>query len=183
VIRGAALNSDNHFLGVTQMTLLSYPDTDMRAEQASGLRVLLSTTSSDSHTWNMVFLHLLLEESGHRVINLGPCVPDDLLVESARLHQPDAIVITTVNGHGQIDGARVVRALREKAATRHIPVMIGGQLGIDGPSTDDQVRRLLAAGFDAVFIPAADPAQLPAALAQIRPARTALKAGDVSHGR
>ena len=165
------------------MTPLSYPGTDIRAEQASGLCVLLSTTSSDSHTWNMVFLHLLLEESGHRVINLGPCVPDDLLVESARLHQPDAIVITTVNGHGQIDGARVVRALREEAATRHTPVMIGGQLGIDGPSTDDQVRGLLEAGFDAVFIPTADPAQLPAALAQILPARTALKAGDVNHAR
>jgi methylaspartate mutase sigma subunit len=153
------------------MTMLSYPDADARADQASGLRVLLSTTSSDAHTWNMVFLHLLLEESGHRVINLGPCVPDDLLVESAQLHRPDAIVITTVNGHGQIDGARVVGALREEATTRDIPVMIGGQLGIDGPSTDEQVRRLLEAGFDAVFIPTADPDQLPAALAQILPSR------------
>jgi len=165
------------------MTLLSYPHTDARADQASGLRVLLSTTSSDAHTWNMVFLHLLLEESGHRVINLGPCVPDDLLVESAQLHRPDAIVITTVNGHGQIDGARVVRALREQAATRAIPVMIGGQLGIDGPSTDEQVRRLLEAGFDAVFIPTADPDQLPAALAQIVPARCGRQAGDGNDGR
>ena len=164
------------------MTMLSYPDADTGADQASGLRVLLSTTSSDAHTWNKVFLHLLLEESGHRVINLGPCVPDDLLVESAQLHRPDAIVITTVNGHGQIDGARVVGALREEAATRDIPVMIGGQLGIDGPSSDEQVRRLLEAGFDAVFIPTAAPDQLPAALAQILPSRPSLKAG-VNDGR
>ena len=92
-------------------------------------------------------------------------------------------MITTVNGHGQIDGARVVGALRGEAATRDIPVMIGGQLGIDGPSTDEQVRRLLEAGFDAVFIPAADPAQLPAALAQILPSRPGMREGDVNDGR
>ena len=165
------------------MTQLSRPERAAPAANTSGLRVLLSTTSSDSHTWNMVFLHLLLEETGHRVINLGPCVPDALLVQSAQLYRPDAIVITTVNGHGQIDGARAVRALREQPATRDIPVVIGGQLGIDGPSGDEQVRRLLEAGFDAVFVPAADPSQLPAALAQILPSRPCLKAGDVRDGR
>ena len=164
------------------MTMLSCPDRTAPAGSTSGLSVLLSTTSSDSHTWNMVFLHLLLEEAGHRVINLGPCVPDALLVESARRYRPDAIVITTVNGHGQIDGTRVVRALREQPVTRGIPVMIGGQLGIDGPSSDEQVRRLLEAGFDAVFVPAADPDELPAALARLLPSRPALKAG-VHDGR
>src|SRR5260370_5684958 len=135
------------------MTLLSCPGRTAHTGNTPGLSVLLSTTSSDSHTWNMVFLHLLLEEAGHRVINLGPCVPDALLVESARRHRPDAIVITTVNGHGQMDGTRVVRALREQPVTRGIPVMIGGQLGIDGPSSDEQVRRLLQAGFDGGFVP------------------------------
>ena len=164
------------------MTLLSCPDRTVPAGNASGLSVLLSTTSSDAHTWNMVFLHLLLEEAGHRVINLGPCVPDVLLVESARRHRPDAIVITTVNGHGRIDGTRVVRALREQPVTRGIPVMIGGQLGIDGPSGDEQVRRLLEAGFDAVFVPTADPDELRAALARILPSRPALRVG-VNDGR
>lgn len=160
------------------MTLLSCLDRTAPAGGRSGLSVLLSTTSSDSHTWNMVFLQLLLEEAGHRVINLGPCVPDALLVKSAQLHRPDAIVITTVNGHGRTDGARVIRALREQPATRGIPVMIGGQLGIDGPSSDEQVRGLLDAGFDAVFGPAADPSELPAALARIMPSRPALRKGD-----
>jgi methylaspartate mutase sigma subunit len=164
------------------MTLLSCPDTIAPAGHTSGLSVLLSTTSSDAHTWNMVFLHLLLEEAGHRVINLGPCVPDALLVESARRYRPDAIVITTVNGHGRIDGTRVVRALREQPVTRGIPVMIGGQLGIDGPSSDEQVRQLLEAGFDAVFVPTADPDELAAALARILPSRAALRAG-VNDGR
>jgi hypothetical protein len=38
------------------------------------LKILIAGGSSDSHGWNLVFLEPLLEESGHRVVNLGPCV-------------------------------------------------------------------------------------------------------------
>jgi methylmalonyl-CoA mutase cobalamin-binding subunit len=107
--------------------------------------------SSDSHTWNLVFLQLFLEENGYAVTNLGPCVPDDLLVSSAGREQPDAIVISSVNGHGHRDGARVVRALRAAPLTRGIPVLIGGKLGIHGPSDLSYAEDLLAAGCDAVF--------------------------------
>jgi methylaspartate mutase sigma subunit len=110
---------------------------------ATGHRILLSTTSSDSHTWNLMFLQLLLEERGHEVVNLGPCVPDDLLVETARSCRPSAIVISTVNGHGRIDGARVAQAVRQDPETAQLPMMIGGKLGIEGTSSDDEVSRLL----------------------------------------
>lgn len=56
-------------------------------------RVLLSTVSSDSHTWNLVYLSLLLEEHGYEVHNLGATVPDELLITTARSQQPDVIVI------------------------------------------------------------------------------------------
>jgi methylaspartate mutase sigma subunit len=137
---------------------------------ATGHRILLSTTSSDSHTWNLVFLQLLLEELGHEVVNLGPCVPDDLLVETARSCRPDAVVISTVNGHGRIDGARVARALRRDPETAHLPMMIGGKLGIEGTSSDDEVSRLIEAGFDAVFVDA-NPDELPTTLGRMLPGR------------
>jgi methylaspartate mutase sigma subunit len=130
----------------------------------------LSTTSSDSHTWNLMFLQLLLEERGHEVVNLGPCVPDDLLVETARSCRPSAIVISTVNGHGRIDGARVAQAVRQDPETAQLPMMIGGKLGIEGTSSDDEVSRLLEAGFDAVFIGDANPDELPTALSRMLPA-------------
>lgn len=117
----------------------------------TGRRVLLSTVSSDSHTWNLVFLQLYLEEAGCSVSNLGSCVPDDLLVAAARRELPDAIVISSVNGHGCRDGARVVRALRREPETRQVPVLIGGKLGIHGTCDRAQVDALLNAGCDAVF--------------------------------
>ncbi len=134
-------------------------------------RILLSTTSSDSHTWNLMFLQLLLEECGHEVVNLGPCVPDALLVETARSCRPSAIVISTVNGHGRIDGARVAGAVRRDPEIAQLPMVIGGKLGIEGPGGDDEVSRLLEAGFDAVFTGDANPDELPAALSRMLPAR------------
>lgn len=113
--------------------------------------VLLSTVSSDSHTWNLVYLKLLLEEHGYRVSCLGACVPDDLLIGTARRQRPDAIVISSVNGHGAMDGARVARALREDPMTAPIPLVIGGKLGLAGSDDELLRRRLRHAGYTAVF--------------------------------
>ena len=112
--------------------------------------VLLSTVSSDAHTWNLVYLKLFLEEQGHRVSCLGACVPDDLLIDTALRQRPDAIVVSSVNGHGAIDGARMIRALRAHPELAEVPVVIGGKLGVAGDGTV-QSRDLLDAGFTAVL--------------------------------
>jgi methylaspartate mutase sigma subunit len=115
-----------------------------------GRTVVLSSVASDAHTWNLVYLQLLLEENGHRVINLGACVPVDVLLLRCREHRPDALVISTVNGHGHVDGRELIAALRADPELGALPAVIGGKLGVDG---DDAGRaaELAAAGFDAVF--------------------------------
>lgn len=113
--------------------------------------ILLSTVSSDSHTWNLVFLKLLLEEHGYQVTCLGACVPDELLIGTALRQRPDAIVVSSVNGHGALDGARLVRALRSNPELASIPVVIGGKLGLIGSAGEAHARELLDAGFTAVF--------------------------------
>lgn len=114
-------------------------------------RILLSSVSSDAHTWNLAYLQLFLAESGHRVDNLGACVPDWLLVSRAIATKPHVIVISTVNGHGYADGLRLIGAVRAEAVLREIPVAIGGKLGVSGLLTAEHERNLLDAGFDAVF--------------------------------
>lgn len=118
---------------------------------AGGLSVVVTSVASDSHSWNLVYLQLALAELGHQVVNLGPCVPDELLISACLRIRPDLIVVSTVNGHGSIDGMRLIgriRGCRELAAT---PVVIGGKLGIAGPAGHQVRHRLMAAGFDAVF--------------------------------
>jgi methylaspartate mutase sigma subunit len=113
--------------------------------------VVVSGVSSDAHTWNLVFLQLLLEGFGCTVVNLGPCVPDDLLLVEIERIRPDLVVLSSVNGHGHHDGARVVRKLRGTPGTAELLVVIGGKLGIHEDDTERHVRDLMAAGFDAVF--------------------------------
>ncbi|MFJ5560791.1 cobalamin B12-binding domain-containing protein [Streptomyces sp. NPDC093250] len=115
------------------------------------LHVLVSGTVSDAHTWNLVFLQLLLEEAGHRVHNIGACVPEELLVAQCLRHRPDLVVVSSVNGHGHHDGTRAIRAMRAEPALRGTYAVIGGKLGISAGLDDDAHFALLAAGFDAVF--------------------------------
>ncbi|MFJ6863343.1 cobalamin B12-binding domain-containing protein [Streptomyces termitum] len=135
----------------------------------TGLDVVVTTVASDSHTWNLVFLQLLLEELGHRVTNLGACVPDALLVaECARL-APGLIVVSSVNGHGFPDGLRVAAALRARPELARTPLVIGGKLGIEGTGADARRRALLAAGFDGVFEEGGSPGAFPAFLRALAP--------------
>lgn len=116
-----------------------------------GLDVLVTGTASDAHTWNLIFLQLYCEERGARVVNLGPCVPDDLLVTTCRRVTPDLVVVSSVNGHGYADGLRAVRAVRRQPGLATVPMVIGGKLGTDGPLRSGQVDDLLDAGFAGVF--------------------------------
>ena len=119
----------------------------MRLDLIGDPGVVVSGTASDSHTWNLVYLQLLLEELGRRVHNLGPCVPDDLLVDRCARLRPAMVVLSSVNGHGATDGLRVIGPLR--AQLTGTPIVIGGKLGIAG--TGGHAARLRAAGFDEVF--------------------------------
>lgn len=115
------------------------------------MRILLSSVSSDSHTWNLVFLQLFLEFKGHEVRNLGGCTPDSEIISVCEEMAPDLLVISSVNGHGNIDGERLIRKLRQNNLLADLPVAIGGKLGIHGVENTQHIDRLLNVGFTAVF--------------------------------
>ncbi|MGW7531817.1 cobalamin B12-binding domain-containing protein [Amycolatopsis sp. NPDC054798] len=113
---------------------------------------------SDAHTWNLVFLQLLIEELGLDVVNLGPCVPVELLVRECHVRQPALIALSSVNGHGYQDGLQEIAALRACAALTDTPIVIGGKLGVSDIGRTDRAIELLKAGFDAVYDDHADDA-------------------------
>jgi methylaspartate mutase sigma subunit len=115
------------------------------------LEVIVTTVSSDAHTWNLVYLQLLLEELGCRVTNLGACTPDETILRECRLRRPDLLVVSSVNGHGGQEGLRLIEALRDRPELVATPVVIGGKLDVVGGGAGSTAAALLAAGFDAVF--------------------------------
>jgi methylaspartate mutase sigma subunit len=114
------------------------------------LDVVVTSVSSDAHTWNLVYLQLLLEELGCRVTNLGGCTPDETVVTECVASAPDLVVVSSLNGHGAQDGVRLAGAIRSRPELAATPVVIGGKLDVTG-GEDRTAERLLAAGFDAVF--------------------------------
>jgi len=122
-----------------------------RATGGGRLKFLVSSVPTDAHMWNLVVLQALIEEMGHQVVNLGSCVPVDLLLAACRAERPDYVVLSTVNGHGQADGARVIRALRADPVLTGLTVVIGGRFGTRGDDGPGLRRDLLARGYDAVF--------------------------------
>jgi methylaspartate mutase sigma subunit len=128
--------------------MMSAPRTVPRATSAT---VVVSSTASDSHTWNLVYLQLLIQELGHTVHNLGACVPPDLLVAECTRLTPDLVVISSVNGHGWADGLRLAPRLRAVPGLSGTGLVIGGKLGTDGRRSVGWRQRMLTAGFDRVF--------------------------------
>lgn len=109
--------------------------------------VLLAGPPSDSHTWNLLYLQLLIGEEGWAVCNLGCCTPVDLLVAESLEASWDLLVIGSVNGHGYHEGMTLIQALRRQPALSNLPVVIGGKLGIAGVDHGARRSRLIDAGF------------------------------------
>lgn len=114
-------------------------------------KFLVSSVSSDAHMWNLVFLQLLLEEHGGEVSNLGACVPDQVIIDECRKERPDVLVLSTVNGHGHLDGLRLIRKIRSEPDLAGLRVVIGGKLGVRGAENVQFIEALSEGGFDAVF--------------------------------
>jgi methylmalonyl-CoA mutase cobalamin-binding subunit len=114
-------------------------------------RFLVTSVSSDAHMWNLVFLQLLLEERGGDVVNLGICVPDEVIIDECLRSRPDVVVVSTVNGHGHIDGLRLIRKLRAVPELADVKIVIGGKLGVKGAENAKYGEELVANGFDAAF--------------------------------
>jgi methylaspartate mutase sigma subunit len=60
------------------------------------------------------------------------------------VHAPDAVVISSGSGHGHLDGTRLISELRadQEPAVAHVPVVIGGKLGINGAGPGGLTARL-----------------------------------------
>lgn len=132
------------------MTAVTAP-TEEKLDELPARTVVVTSVASDSHMWNLVYVQLLVEELGYKVVNLGPCTPEDLVIEACRRHAADLLVVSTVNGHGYLDGLRLISALRDCADLGHLPAVIGGKLGIHGGASHEALADLTNAGFDAVF--------------------------------
>jgi len=121
-----------------------------RGEVGKSLLCLVSDLPSDAHTWALVALEMLLHQLGHRVINLGPCPTENLILQTCRNVSPDLVAFSTTNGHGLIVAPDLIKRIRSDPDLSDLHVVIGGKLGC-GEGSAAAVAVLLNAGFDHAF--------------------------------
>jgi methylaspartate mutase sigma subunit len=114
-------------------------------------KAVLATIPSDCHSWNLLYMTYFLEELDFSVINLGVCTPLDLLADTCTKENPDLVVISTINGHGCIEGIELIQRLKPVEIQRQMPVVIGGILCINPYDLPKHASTLQLAGFDRVF--------------------------------
>ena len=83
-------------------------------------------------------------------------VSQEEFIDAAVETNADAIVVSSLYGHGELD----CRGLREKcdeAGLGGIPLLVGGNLVVGKQPFCEVEGRFLAMGFDRVFPPGSDP--------------------------
>lgn len=113
--------------------------------------VVLATIPSDSHCLNLIYIEKYMKESGFSVYNLGCCTPIEEVVTVCADVQPVFVVISTLNGHGYMEGITLAAALRENPLTVDLPLFIGGNIGVNIADAPTQAMKLCDAGFTDAF--------------------------------
>ena len=115
-------------------------------------KCLLTTVESDSHMWNLVYMQLFLEEHGYDTYNLGCCVSENETITAIKSQNPSLIVVSSVNGHGYVQGKSLVQKIKNEFGHCCPTIVIGGKLSTQISDNSTIHDDLLSRGYDGVFV-------------------------------
>lgn len=114
--------------------------------------LVLGVIGADCHAVGNKILDYALSEAGFNVINIGVLSPQEDFINAAVETNADAIIVSSLYGHGEID----CRGLREKcdeAGLKGILMYVGGNIVVGKQDWNDVHGRFMAMGFDRVYPP------------------------------
>ena len=114
--------------------------------------IVTGVIGADVHAVGNKILTYALEQAGFNVVNLGVMVSQEEYIEAAIETKADAILVSSLYGHGEID----CNGLREKcneAGLKDIPLLAGGNLVVGKQNFEDVEKRFTAMGFTKVYPP------------------------------
>ena len=118
----------------------------------NGRTIVTGVIGADVHAVGNKILSFALEQAGFKVINLGVMVTQEEYIEAALETKADAILVSSLYGHGEID----CQGLREKcdeAGLKNIPLLAGGNLVVGKQDFAEVEKRFSAMGFTRVYPP------------------------------
>lgn len=118
----------------------------------NGKTLVLGVIGSDVHAVGNKILEIALKEAGFNVVNLGVLVSQKEFVEAAIETNADAVLVSSLYGHAEID-CRGLREVFVEAGLADILLYIGGYLVVGSQPWEETQAKFEALGFDRVYPP------------------------------
>jgi len=119
-------------------------------------KLVLGVIGADVHAVGNKILYHAFTEAGFDVTNLGVMVSQDEFIDAAIEVDADAIIVSSLYGHGELD----CRGMRDKCVERgldDILLYVGGNIVVGKQPFEEVENRFKAMGFDRVYGPGTTP--------------------------
>lgn len=114
--------------------------------------VVIGVIGADVHAVGNKIIDFALREAGYNVINLGVMVSQEEYIQAAIETDADAILVSSLYGHGEID-CQGLRDKCDEAGLGNIILLVGGNLVVGKQNFEEVEARFLDMGFDHVSAP------------------------------
>lgn len=126
-------------------------------------KLVIGVIGADVHAVGIKILYHAFTDAGFDVTNLGVMVSQEEYIEAALETNADAIVVSSLYGHGELD-CRGLRDKCDEAGLKGILLYVGGNIVVGKQPFEEVKKRFEAMGFDRVFGPGTSPEETIAAL-------------------
>jgi methylaspartate mutase sigma subunit len=114
--------------------------------------LILGVIGSDCHAVGNKILDYALTEAGFNVINIGVLSPQEDFINAAVETNADAIIVSSLYGHGEID-CRGMRDKCNEAGLNGIFLLVGGNIVVGKQNWEEVYNKFKAMGFDRIYPP------------------------------
>ena len=117
--------------------------------------VVLGVIGADCHAVGNKIIDHVLSEQAFRVVNLGVMVSQDEFIDAAIETGAEAILVSSIYGHGEID-CLGFRGRCIERGIENVVLYVGGNLVIGKRDFSEVETLFIEMGFDRVFSPRVD---------------------------
>ncbi|POY36625.1 methylaspartate mutase subunit S [Solitalea longa] len=114
--------------------------------------IITGVIGADAHAVGNKIIAFALEDAGFKVVNLGVMVSQEEYIDAALETNADAIVVSSLYGHGEID-CNGLRQKCEEAGLKNIPLLVGGNLVVGKQDFAEVEKRFMEMGFTKAYPP------------------------------
>ncbi|HZK41865.1 MAG TPA: methylaspartate mutase subunit S [Clostridia bacterium] len=125
-------------------------------QAGKGKTLVIGVIGADVHAVGIRILEFAFREAGYDVTNLGVMVSQEEFIGAALETGADAIIVSSLYGHGELD-CRGLRDKLDEAGLAGILLYVGGNIVVGKQDFDDVEKRFRDMGFDRAFPPGTSP--------------------------